>query len=55
MDILKGINFPVKQVEWMKAFVTTESANVLVNGSPSGSFLWIKGYTKAILYHSSSF
>lgn len=37
-DMLKRMNFPAKWIRWIQGCVTTASANVLVNGSPSGEF-----------------
>lgn len=36
--MLRKLNFPSKWIGWIKECITTASANVLVNGSPSGEF-----------------
>lgn len=38
LSMLKLLNFPEKGIGWMKECISTASANVLVNGSPSGEF-----------------
>lgn len=53
-DMLQLMNFPTKWVGWMREWVTTASANVLVNGVPLESFLWNEGFVREILYRLSS-
>lgn len=43
VEMLGHLNFPVRWIQWIKECVTTVSANVLVNGSPSGEFRLERG------------
>lgn len=43
LDLMARMNFPTKWIRWMEGCVTTASANVLVNGSPSGEFVLGRG------------
>lgn len=38
LEKLELLNFPAKWIGWIKECITTTSAYVLVNGSPSGEF-----------------
>lgn len=42
-EMMRLMNFSSKWVEWIKECVFTASANVLVNGSPSGDFRLERG------------
>lgn len=42
-DMLAQFNFPNKWMRWIKECVTSATANVLVNGSPSGEFKLERG------------
>lgn len=43
IEMLKILNFPSKWICWVKECISTASANVLVNGSPSGEFQLERG------------
>lgn len=43
LNMMKFMNFPEKWLMWMKTCITSASANVLVNGSPSGEFKFKRG------------
>lgn len=43
LDMMERMNFPKKWVDWMESCISTASANVLVNGSPSGEFRMERG------------
>ncbi|KAL6537873.1 hypothetical protein OROHE_012160 [Orobanche hederae] len=43
LEMLVSMNFPVKWVGWIRECLSSASANVLVNGSPSGEFQLKKG------------
>lgn len=43
LEMLRNMNFPGKWISWVKECISTASANVLVNGSPSGEFRLERG------------
>lgn len=43
MDMLLQMNFPSRWLRWIYGCISSASANVLVNGSPSGEFALEKG------------
>lgn len=43
IEMLRNMNFPGKWISWVKECISTATANVLVNGSPSGEFQLERG------------
>lgn len=43
MDMLRHMNFPSRWLRWVYVCISSASANVLVNGSSSGEFVWGRG------------
>lgn len=43
LKMLEILNFPSKWIAWIKECIVTASANVVVNGSPSGEFQLERG------------
>lgn len=49
LDMLHHMNFPAKWIRWMSGCISSASANVLLNGVPSGDFVLERGCDKEIL------
>lgn len=43
IEMLRNMNFPGKWISWVKECISTATANVLVNGNPSGEFQLERG------------
>lgn len=43
-SMMRGMNFPLEWIRWISGCITSASANVLVNGIPSGEFKLERGF-----------